>query len=181
VTICAGGNRLGAVVSKEELILRRAVWEQKGMRLVLARGRFDLLHPGHIRLLQQARSLGEVLVVVLESDSGIQESDAENDSASRMKHLPRLINPASERAEILAALSAVDFVLEQEDSSEQSLLEWLSPDIVVTGARKAQAPCPSPVESSAKINLRKTVWIRIPLEPGYSTASVLERIRQIPT
>ena len=65
---------MGHVVSQDELILYRSEWKRNGKRVVFASGRFDLLHPGHIRLLEQARQLGEILVVGVESDASMRAS-----------------------------------------------------------------------------------------------------------
>lgn len=158
---------MGEVVSQSDLILRRAEWKRNARRVVLVAGAFDLLHPGHVRLLEQARALGDVLVVAVESDASVR--------ATRTTGRP--VTPSAERAEILAALAAVDFVVELAGGSGSALATFtaqLSPDFIVEGsadpataARPDAATPPGPKR------------IRIPLEPGYSTTALLQRIKQL--
>jgi len=91
---------LGEIVGRGELARRVAALKSAGMRVVFTNGCFDLLHPGHVRLLEQARSLGDVLIVAINTDASVQ----------RNKGPKRPITPEGERAEILAGLAAVDFV-----------------------------------------------------------------------
>jgi len=153
---------VGKLISQQDLILERRTWEQKGLSVVLASGRFDLLHPGHVRLLEQARALGDLLVVAVDGDA-------------------TAIAPAAERAEILAALAAVDLVFVSEESSEEALIALLLPDIVVKGGSEGQREMASAKAPGTRAIEPTTASIWVPLEPGYSTASLLERIRQIPT
>jgi len=149
---------------------------------VCASGSFDLLHPGHIRLLEQARSLGDILVVVLESGAAARERlgsaagapDSTLDNGAKKGTLSP-ITPAAERAEILAALAAVDYVVELGDSSHRSFLEKFLPDVFVEGlaSRRHEA---SP-EAGALEALGCKV-VRIPFEPGYSTALLIQRIKK---
>ncbi|HYL69590.1 MAG TPA: adenylyltransferase/cytidyltransferase family protein, partial [Candidatus Limnocylindria bacterium] len=103
-------TELGKVVSQGELILHRSEWKRNGKRVAFASGSFDLLHPGHVRLLEQARELGDVLVVGVESDAAVRAKS--NKLTAQKKNLARPITPADERMEILAALAAVDYVVE---------------------------------------------------------------------
>ncbi len=159
---------MGKVVSQEELILQRREWKRNGKRVVFASGVFDLLHPGHIRLLDQARSLGGILVV------GVQ-SDASN-SAEEKKGARALVTPAAERAEILAALSAVDCVAEFGEPDSRQLLSALAPDVVVKGGSEGSDA--SAFREDAEAEAAGIRVVRIPLEPGYSTERLLERIQQ---
>jgi len=155
---------LGQVVSQSELISYRGRWKGAGKGVVCASGCFDLLHPGHIRLLEQARSLGDILVVALESDA-----------SAHQRHATRPITPAAERAEIVAALAAVDYVVEIDDSSPRSFLEKFLPDVFVEGSssrRDAASP-----EARALEALGCKV-VRVPLEPGYSTALLIQHITE---
>jgi rfaE bifunctional protein nucleotidyltransferase chain/domain len=177
-----GSRELGEVVAQSELILRRAEWKRNGRRVVFASGVFDLLHPGHIRLLEQARSLGDVLVVAVQSDAAVKAAHQPAhgmpaDSASRPPARP--VTPAAERAEILAALAAVDCVVEFDGASPQQLTTQLAPDVIVegqSGSTGAEA-----VATIAATTTTKTVpnLVRIPLEPGYSTTRLLERIKYL--
>jgi rfaE bifunctional protein nucleotidyltransferase chain/domain len=158
----AEGGLLGNVVSQDELIRMRQEWKAASKPVVLVCGLFDLLHPGHVRLLEQARALGEVLVVAVESDA----------SATKKAASDKLVNPASERAEVLAALEAIDYVVEFSRTPSDGLVSRLAPEIVVEGGA-------SPDRTDTEVEVSATKVIRIPLEPGYSTAMLLERIRQL--
>jgi rfaE bifunctional protein nucleotidyltransferase chain/domain len=141
-------------------------------------GCFDLLHPGHIRLLEQARSHGDILIVGLQSDAGVRAGDAgvKNSGSSGAERSPRPISPAAERVEILAALAAVDYVVEFDEPSCGHLIGRLSPDIVVEGA-SPRVDLPDEVEPWVS-EAPKPKRVRILLEPGYSTMLLIERITQ---
>jgi rfaE bifunctional protein nucleotidyltransferase chain/domain len=156
---------VGHVVSQDELILYRSEWKRNGKRVVFASGRFDLLHPGHIRLLEQARQLGEILVVGVESDASMRASSRPNDAAN--SSLERPITPASERMELLAALAAVDCAVEFDASTPRDLLTRLQPDVIVTGGS-------DPANRKAE-----SMIVSIPLEPGFSTSRLIDRITQL--
>jgi D-beta-D-heptose 7-phosphate kinase/D-beta-D-heptose 1-phosphate adenosyltransferase len=147
------------------LILHRSEWKRNGKRVVFVSGRFDLLHPGHIRLLEQACNLGEILVVGVQSDAAIRASSGRAPAPNN--GLERPITPASERMEILAALAAVDFAVEFDAPTPTGLVARLDPDIIAVGAGDA-----TPESAGQKI-------VAIPLEPGYSTSRLIERITQL--
>ncbi|MDQ3699817.1 MAG: adenylyltransferase/cytidyltransferase family protein, partial [Chloroflexota bacterium] len=94
-----------------------------GRRIVLTNGCFDLLHVGHVRLLQQCRALGEVLVVGVNDDASVRH----------LKGPTRPLVPAAERAEILAALSAVDYVTVFEEPTAERLAAAVRPEVYVKG------------------------------------------------
>jgi rfaE bifunctional protein nucleotidyltransferase chain/domain len=157
--------RVGQVVSQEELILHCGEWKRNGKRMVFVSGRFDLLHPGHIRLLEQARELGEILVVGVQSDAAVRVSSVSGGPARN--GLERPVTPASERMEILAALAAVDYAVEFDASTPDDLLARLEPDIVVVGRGDQVSHA-----AGRKI-------VSIPLEPGFSTSRLIDRISQL--
>ena len=160
---------MGKVVSQDELILQRREWKRNGKRVVFASGVFDLLHPGHIRLLDQARSLGDILVVGVQSDAS---AGAPNTKVASMP-----VTPCSERMEILAGLAAVDSVVEFDDPDSRPLLARLAPDFVVKGGSEGSEA--SAFREDAEAEAAGIKVVRIPLEPGYSSERLLERIRQI--
>ncbi len=177
---CQGGpkgTRLGQVVSQGQVIASRGEWKRTGKGVVCVCGVFDLLHPGHIRLLEQARSLGDIVVVALQSDAGVRAAAAfQGDSSGDQTpdNIPRPVTPASERAEILAALAAADYVVEFDEPSPAGFLARLLPDTLVEGAEPG-APAASDSEGEAlrRVGCR---LVRIPLEPGYSTSRLIQRI-----
>ena len=177
---------MGEVVAQSELILRRAQWKRNGRRVVLVSGIFDLLHPGHIRLLEQARSLGDVLVIAVQSDAAVKAAQAtlraSTDSTAEAPVRP--ITPAAERAEILAALAAVDCVVEFDGASPRQLIAQLTPDIVVEGQTdsaggEAVTTTAGTTGTTTTTTRPGPTLVRIPLEPGYSTTRLLERIKYL--
>src|SRR5918911_5313518 len=111
------------ILAPEELAEVRARLRAAGRRLVFTNGCFDLLHVGHVRYLQQARALGDALLVAINSDRAVRE----------LKGAGRPVMNEEERAEVLAALSAVDYVTVFDDISPRSLIARILPDILVKG------------------------------------------------
>ena len=111
------------VLTRDQLVARAEEWRRAGQSIVLANGCFDLLHVGHIRYLQAARQLGDRLVVGLNAD----------DSVRQLKGDGRPLMPAAERAEILAALTAVDAVVVFPEPDVRALVRALRPDIHAKG------------------------------------------------
>src|SRR5690606_30579994 len=138
-----------------ELLTRRAAWRDQGRTVVWTGGCFDLLHVGHVRSLQAARALGDVLVVGLNDDASVR----------RLKGRGRPVVPFRERAEVLAALACVDAVVGFGEDTPVALLEALRPDIACKGADYAGRPLPERevVEShGGRMEL-------LPLVPGWSS------------
>jgi rfaE bifunctional protein nucleotidyltransferase chain/domain len=154
---------LGQVVSQDELILHVAERKRNGQRIVFTNGCFDLLHPGHIRLLEEARARGDALIVAINSDASVQ----------RIKGNSRPVTPENERAEILAALEAVDYVTVFDEPTPQKLIARVLPDVLVKGSDWG----PDEVVGRAEVEAAGGRVISIPLEPGYSTTNLIERIR----
>ena len=166
-------------MSPHELILLRREWKDNARRVVLVSGCFDLLHPGHVRLLERARDLGDVLIVALQSDSSVRKESSFAPSPSEGKarsSLRRPVTPGAERAEILAALAAVDSVVEFDEPTPEAILSRLAPDIFVRGGT-AGPQQPAFCQSGALGAGIEVVFV--PLEPGYSTAGLIERITQL--
>ena len=173
-----------AVVSQSELILHRQEWKRNGKRVVCVAGAFDLLHPGHIRLLEQARGLGNMLIVALQSDESVRVAA---EQAAKLVGAPspmatqdfpaRPITPFAERAEILAALAAVDFVTVFDEPTATEFIARLAPEVV------AQGGDPGSSENACVADDAETAAggqvVRLPLEPGYSTSRLVERITQL--
>ncbi len=111
------------VCSLPELLAERAAAEQNGEKIVATNGCFDILHPGHVRYLQQAKTLGDRLVVLVNSDASVQ----------RLKGPQRPVNKLDHRMEMLAALECVDWVVEFEQDTPKEVIDQLLPDILVKG------------------------------------------------
>jgi rfaE bifunctional protein nucleotidyltransferase chain/domain len=171
---------LGQVVSQRELLARRGEWKRTGEGMVCAHGTFDLLHPGHVRLLEQARDFGDILVVAVQSDALVHADavQAHHGETREAAGVARPITPAAERAEILAALSAVDFAAVVEDSLER-FLRNLRPDVFVCGDEPAGESSISGITHRGCESVLAEIGcklVRLTLEPGYSTVRLLERI-----
>jgi len=154
---------MGQVLSQGELILHVAARKRNGERVVFTNGCFDLLHPGHIRCLEQARALGDLLVVAINSDASVRQ----------LKGDPRPLVPHEERAEILAALAAVDYVVIFDAPTPRDLVAALRPDVLVKGGDWG----PGEIVGREEVEAAGGRVVSIPLEPGYSTTGLLERIK----
>jgi rfaE bifunctional protein nucleotidyltransferase chain/domain len=176
------GKALGRIALEDDLVAERLNWKKKGSRVVLVYGAFDLLHPGHIRLLEQAKSLGNVLIVAVESDASIRSANTA-DLAYRgqlQREALRPVTPAAERVEILAALAAVDYVVELGPVALPDLVGRLLPDVLVTGAAVHESgQTNADIGTEEIVKLAGGVVTAIPPEPGYSTSSLMDRIRQL--
>jgi D-beta-D-heptose 7-phosphate kinase/D-beta-D-heptose 1-phosphate adenosyltransferase len=135
---------------------------------VFTNGCFDLMHIGHTRYLQAAKSLGDVLVVGVNSDASVRSLDKSPD---------RPIVPQSQRAEVLAALACVDFVVIFDESDPLQLITAVQPDVLVKGGDWAI----DRIVGRDIVESRGGVVKTIPLVPGLSTTSLLQRIRSTAT
>jgi D-glycero-beta-D-manno-heptose 1-phosphate adenylyltransferase len=135
-----------------------------GQRVVFTNGVFDLLHPGHVRYLQQARGLGDVLIVGLNSDRSVGAN----------KGPGRPLTPEAERTEILAALTCVDAVVVFDEETPHDLIAAVAPDVLVKGADWAE----DAIVGRDLVEARGGRVVRVPVEQGYSTTSIVARIRR---
>ncbi|PYT20215.1 MAG: D-glycero-beta-D-manno-heptose 1-phosphate adenylyltransferase [Acidobacteria bacterium] len=115
---------VGTFYGREELVEARTGWKAAGQTVVFTNGCYDLLHPGHIRLLEKARSLGDILILALNSDA----------SVSRLKGPSRPLIAECERAEVALGLEAVDAVTLFDEDTPRELIVAVLPDILVKGA-----------------------------------------------
>jgi rfaE bifunctional protein nucleotidyltransferase chain/domain len=159
----AGG---GALVEWPALLVERAAWRRQGRVVVWTNGCFDLLHVGHLRNLQAARALGDVLVVGVNDDA----------SVARLKGPGRPILPAAERAELLAGLACVDRVVLFGEDTPEAALARLEPDIHCKGADYAP-PHGKPIPEARIVEGYGGRVAFLPLLPGSSTTDLIERIR----
>ena len=139
-----------------------------------ASGCFDLLHPGHIRLLEYAKSLGKILVVSIEGDRAARTRFG---NGPLRRSTDRPIHPAAVRAEILAALAAVDFVTAVESGSPQDFIARFLPDVVLLGGSAETDPAAR--REAGEMERLGCRIMSVPLEPGYSTSRLIERIQEL--
>jgi D-beta-D-heptose 7-phosphate kinase/D-beta-D-heptose 1-phosphate adenosyltransferase len=144
---------------------RRVVEEARrlGKRVVFTNGVFDLLHPGHVRYLQDARALGDLLIVGLNADASVR----------RNKGPGRPISSQDERAEVLAALASVDAVVIFDEDTPAGIIRVVQPDVLVKGADWAA----DAIVGRDTVEARGGRVVRIPVEQGYSTTAIVERIK----
>jgi D-beta-D-heptose 7-phosphate kinase/D-beta-D-heptose 1-phosphate adenosyltransferase len=133
-----------------------------GHRVVFTNGCFDLLHRGHTRLLQQARELGDLLIVGLNSDASVR----------RVKGPFRPVLSEEERAEVLSALASVDYVVFFDDPDPGSTIAALQPDVLAKGADWAK----DQIVGRETVEGRGGRVVTIPLVEGSSTSGIIDRI-----
>lgn len=152
---------MGRLYTRRELVTARARWKQEAKTIVFTNGCYDLLHPGHIRLLEQARSLGDLLIVGLNTDASVQRSKGPN----------RPLTPENERAELLLALDAVDGVVLFDEETPRELIAELLPDVLVKGADWSHF-----IAGREEVEAAGGTVTTLPLESGYSTTGIIEKI-----
>jgi D-beta-D-heptose 7-phosphate kinase/D-beta-D-heptose 1-phosphate adenosyltransferase len=147
-----------------DLARERRAWRASGECLVMTNGCFDLLHPGHLVLLEAARREGDRLVVALNSDA----------STRGLKGDGRPVLPEGERAEVLLALEAVDHVVVYDEPTPIEVVRALLPDVLVKGADWAA----DEIVGRAEVEAAGGRVVRVALVPGRSTSAIVERIRR---
>ena len=135
-----------------------------GRAIVFTNGVYDLLHPGHVRYLQAARAEGDALIVGVNSDRSVRAN----------KGPDRPINPEHERAELIAALSAVDAAVIFDEETPHAIISALQPDVLVKGADWAA----DQIVGRDIVEARGGRVVRATIEPGHSTTAILAKIRQ---
>jgi D-beta-D-heptose 7-phosphate kinase/D-beta-D-heptose 1-phosphate adenosyltransferase len=136
-----------------------------GRRIVFTNGVFDVLHPSHVRYLRAARAHGDILIVGLNSDASVR----------RNKGPERPITPEVERAEILLALECVDAVSIFDEETPHDIIARVQPDVLVKGADWAA----DRIVGRDVVEARGGVVIREPVEQGYSTTAIIEKIGKL--
>jgi D-glycero-beta-D-manno-heptose 1-phosphate adenylyltransferase len=152
------------ILNLDEAILQFAREKRNGRRVVFTNGCFDLLHPGHIASLEQARSLGDVLIVGVNSDSSVRRLE---------KGPGRPVFPERERAEILAALECVDAVVIFDEPTPRETIARLLPDILVKGGDWPG----DQIVGREEVEASGGRVAQIPMVQGYSTSAILQKIR----
>jgi rfaE bifunctional protein nucleotidyltransferase chain/domain len=147
--------------SRAELVEQRALWKRRGKTVVFTNGCYDLLHPGHVRLLEEARSLGDVLILALNSDASVR----------RMKGPSRPLIAENERAAMALALAAVDAVALFDEDTPRELIAEVLPDVLVKGADWSHF-----IAGREEVEAAGGRVLTLALEPGYSTTNLVERM-----
>jgi D-beta-D-heptose 7-phosphate kinase/D-beta-D-heptose 1-phosphate adenosyltransferase len=153
------------ILDGEELLRARGRLRAEGRTLVFTNGCFDLLHVGHARYLAAARSLGDALLVAVNSDRSVRALKGEG----------RPVVPEAERAELLAALSAVDFVTVFDEDSPRRLITELLPDVLVKGGDYA----PAEIHGREEVEAAGGRVLALPFVEGASTTGIIERVKAV--
>ena len=153
-------------MTRDEAVRWAEQLRAQGKTIVFTNGVFDLLHPGHVRYLTDARKLGDALIVAVNSDA----------SARVLQKGPdRPVNPDIERAEVLASLDCVDATVIFDEPTPHQIVNALQPDVLVKGADWAEGT----IVGADIVEARGGRVVRIPLAQGYSTTAILERIQRL--
>jgi rfaE bifunctional protein nucleotidyltransferase chain/domain len=148
---------MGVFYTRAELVEARARWRGAGRTVVLTNGCYDILHPGHIRLLESARGLGDLLILALNTDA----------SVARLKGPSRPLLCESERARMALALEAVDAVTFFDEDTPRELIAEVLPDVLVKGADWAHF-----IAGREEVEAAGGKVMALALEPGYSTTNI---------
>lgn len=152
----------GKIKTLAEMLQVRAELRTQRKKLVFTNGCFDLLHVGHVRYLNQARALGDALVVAVNSDRSVRENKGQG----------RPLVPEAERAEVLSALASVDYVTIFDEATPQSVIDAIVPDVLVKGADWGL----SEIVGRETVEKAGGLVCNITLVPGRSTTSIVARI-----
>jgi D-glycero-beta-D-manno-heptose 1-phosphate adenylyltransferase len=147
--------------SRPDLVAQRARWRAEGKKVVFTNGCYDILHPGHVRLLESARSLGDVLILALNTDSSVQ----------RLKGPSRPMLSEKERAALALGLQAVDAVTLFDEDTPRELIAEVLPDFLVKGADWSHF-----IAGREEVEAAGGQVLALPLEPGYSTTNIVGQI-----
>ena len=157
-------NDHSKILNREQLRHQVEQWRRSGERITLANGNFDLLHVGHVRYLEQARTLGDALMVAINSDR----------TARELKGNGRPLVNENDRAEILAALRSVDYVTIFDDVSPRSLITELVPDVLVKGGDYAL----NEIHGRKEVEAAGGRVVSLPFVEGASTSGIIERMKE---
>lgn len=152
---------MSKLFTRPALVEQRATWRKEGKRVVFTNGCYDILHPGHIRLLESARSLGEVLILALNTDASVQ----------RLKGPSRPILSEQTRAAIAMNLEAVDAVTFFDEDTPRELIAAVLPDYLIKGADWSHF-----IAGREEVEEAGGQVLALPLEPGYSTTNLVQQI-----
>jgi D-beta-D-heptose 7-phosphate kinase/D-beta-D-heptose 1-phosphate adenosyltransferase len=153
------------ILSSEEAVVLVGDLRRSSRQIVFTNGVFDLLHPGHVRYLQEARREGDALVVAVNSDRSVRA----------IKGTGRPVNPERERAEIVAALACVDAVVVFDEEDPAAIIARLQPDVLVKGDDWAL----DAIIGRDIVEGRGGRVARVPIAAGYSTSEIIRKIRRL--
>jgi len=156
----------GQVFSRDAAAAFARAVQSRGGTVVFTNGVFDLLHPGHVRYLEEARQLGDALIVAVNSDRSVRRNKGEG----------RPIVPEGERAELLAALRCVDVVVLFDEETPHVIVNAIQPDVLVKGADWG----PDSIVGRDIVEARGGRVVRVPLSEGLSSTELISRVRRIP-
>jgi rfaE bifunctional protein nucleotidyltransferase chain/domain len=152
---------MGIFYDRQALVQARAEWHLAGKTVVFTNGCYDILHPGHIRLLEKARSLGDLLILALNTDS----------SVARLKGPTRPLISEAERARMALMLEAVDAVTLFDEDTPRELIALVLPDILIKGADWAHF-----IAGREEVEAAGGKVMALALEPGFSTTNIVEEL-----
>ena len=153
------------ILDREELLRVRAGLRAEGRRLVFTNGCFDILHVGHVRYLEAARRLGDALLVAVNSDRSVRA----------LKGAGRPVMNERERAELLAALSSVDFVTVFDEESPRALIGEVLPDVLAKGGDYALEE----IHGREEVERAGGRVVALPFVEGASTTNIIERVKLV--
>jgi D-glycero-beta-D-manno-heptose 1-phosphate adenylyltransferase len=152
---------MGDFYSRAELVSARAEWRRAGKTVVFTNGCYDILHPGHVRLLDRSRSLGDILILALNTDA----------SVARLKGPSRPLISQDERAAMAMALESVDAVTFFDEDTPRELIAEVLPDILIKGADWAHF-----IAGREEVEAAGGKVMALSLEPGFSTTNIIEEL-----
>lgn len=150
-------HNMGAIYTREDLVTARGRWRAEGKTVVFTNGCYDILHPGHVRLLEKSRAQGDILILALNTDA----------SVARLKGPSRPLLDNDQRASMVSALAAVDAVTFFDEDTPRELIAAVLPDILIKGADWAHF-----VAGREEVEAAGGKVLLLPLEPGFSTTNI---------
>lgn len=150
---------MAKLFTRDELVAQRTIWKAEGRKVVFTNGCYDILHPGHVRLLERARALGDLLILALNTD----------DSVQRLKGPSRPILTEADRVRMVLQLAAVDAVTLFDEDTPRELIAAVLPDVLVKGADWAHF-----IAGREEVEAAGGRVEALPLEPGYSTTNLVD-------
>ena len=150
------------ILGRAEMLAERERLRAFGLILVFTNGCFDILHPGHVRYLSEARACGDRLVVAVNADATV----------AKLKGEARPLAPLDERMEVLAALATVDYVVPFDEETPAVIIEAIVPDVLVKGGDWA----PDKIVGRETVEAAGGRVLSLPFAPGFSTTDLIERI-----